>query len=54
MIFLFVESSTNLPVDGSIPNQLFCVRFDQRALATRKHELWECLGNSLIKHTDMK
>ena len=32
----------HLPADGSIPNQLFCVRCDQSALATRKHELWEC------------
>ena len=29
----------HLPADGSIPNQFFCVRCDQRALATRKHEL---------------
>ena len=40
-----------LPADGSISNQFFCVRCDQRALATRKHELWECSGNSLINHT---
>ena len=40
--------------DGSIPNQFFCVRCDQRALATRKHELWECPGNRLINHTHMK
>ena len=41
----------HLPTDGSIPNQFFCVRCDQRALATRKHELRECPGNSLINHT---
>ena len=39
--------------DGCIPNQFFCVRCDQRALATRKHELWECRGNGLINHTHM-
>ena len=39
-----MEPSTNLT---------FCVRCDQRALATRKHELWECPGNSLINHTHM-
>ena len=44
----------HLPADGSIPNQFFCVRCDQRVLATRKHELWECLGNTLINHTHMK
>ena len=44
----------HLPADGSIPNQLFFVRSDQRVLATRKHELWECLGNTLINHTHMK
>ena len=27
-----------LPADGSIPYQIFCVRCDQRALATRKHD----------------
>ena len=43
----------HLPADGSIPNQFFCDRCDQRALATRKHELWECPGNSLVKHTHM-
>ena len=43
-----------LPADGTIPNQFFCVRCDQRALATRKHELWECTGNSLINRTQMK
>ena len=41
----------HLPADGSIPNQIFCVRCDQRALATRKHDLWECPGNSMINHT---
>ena len=44
----------HLPADGSIPNQFFCVRSDQRVLATRKHELWECPGNTLINHTHMK
>ena len=44
----------HLPADRSIPNQFFCVRCDQRALATRKHELWECTGNSLINHTHMR
>ena len=33
---------------------LFCVRGDQRVLATRKHESWECPGNTLINHTHMK
>ena len=28
-----------LPADRSIPNQFFCVRCDQSALATRRHEL---------------
>ena len=32
----------------------FCVRCDQKVLATRKHELWECPGNTLINHTHMK
>ena len=40
-----------LLADGSIPNQFFCFRCDQRTWATRKHELWECPGNSLINHT---
>ena len=31
-----------------------CTLRPERALATRKHELWECPGNSLIKHTHMK
>ena len=44
----------HLPADGSIPNPFFCVRCDQRTLATRKQELWECPGNSLINHTPMK
>ena len=44
----------HLPTDGSIPNQFLCVRCDQKVLATRKHELWECLGNTLIHHTHMK
>ena len=44
----------HLPADGSIPNQFFCVRCDQKVLATRKHELWECPGNTLINHTHMK
>ena len=44
----------HLPADGSITNQFFCVRFDQRTLATRKHELWECSGNNLINHTHMQ
>ena len=35
----------HLPADGSIPNQFLCVRCDQKVLATRKHELWECPGN---------
>ena len=44
----------HLPADGSIPHLFFCVRCDQRTLATRKHELWECLGNNLINHTHMQ
>ena len=44
----------HLPADGSIPNQFLCVRCDQKVLATRKHELWECPGNKLINHTHMK
>ena len=44
----------HLPSDGSIPNQFFCVRCDQMALATRQHELLESPGNSLINHTHMK
>ena len=43
-----------LPADGSIPNQIFCIRCDRRTLATRKHELWECPGNRLINHAHMK
>ena len=43
-----------LPAGGSIPNQFFCIRCDQRTLATRKHELWECPGNRLINHAHMK
>ena len=48
---LWGRNEPHLPADKSIPNQFFCVRCDQRALATRKHELWECPGNSLINHT---
>ena len=51
-----LEPSTNfacLRID-LFPINFFCARCDQRALATRKHELWECPGNSLIKHTHMK
>ena len=44
----------HLPADGSIPNQFLCVRCDQKVLATRKHELWECPGNTFINHTHMK
>ena len=44
----------HLPADGSIPNQFLCVRCDQRVLATRKYELWECPGNTLINHRHMK
>ena len=44
----------HLPADGSILNQFLCVRCDQKVLATRKHELWECPGNPLINHTHMK
>ena len=44
----------HLPADGSLPNQFLCVRCDQKVLATRKHELWECPGNTLINHTHMK
>ena len=44
----------HLPANGSIPNQFLCVRCDQKVLATRKHELWECPGNTLINHTHMK
>ena len=40
-----------LVANGPTPNQCFCVRYDQRTLATRKHELWESPGNSLINHT---
>ena len=43
-----------LLADGSIPNQFVCVRCDQRAFATRKHELWRCPGNSLSNHTHIK
>ena len=48
------NNEPHLPADGSIPNQFFCVRCDQRTLATRKHELWECPGNRLINHVHMK
>ena len=41
----------HLPANGPTPNQCFCVRYDQRTLATRKHELWESPGNNLINHT---
>ena len=44
----------HLPADGSLPNQFLCVRCDQKVLATRKHELWECPVNTLINHTHMK
>ena len=44
----------HLPADGSIPNQFLCVRCDQKVPATRKHELWECPGNTMINHTHMK
>ena len=44
----------HLLADGSIPNQFFCVRCEQRTVAARKHELWECPGNRLINHTHMK
>ena len=44
----------HLPADASIPNQFLSVRCDQKVLATRKHELWECPGNTLINHTHMK
>ena len=44
----------HLPADGSIPNQFLCARCGQKVLATRKHELWECPGNTLINHTHMK
>ena len=44
----------HLLVDGSIPIQFFCFRCDQRTVATRKHELWECPGNCLINHTHTK
>ena len=44
----------HLPADGSVPNHFLCVRCDQKVLATRKHELWECPGNILINHTHMK
>ena len=40
-----------LLADGPVSNHFFCVRCDQRALATRKHELWDCPGNRLINHT---
>ena len=43
----------HLPADGSIPNQFLCVRCDQKVLATRTHELWECPGNTLINHTHL-
>ena len=39
-----------LPADGSIPNKFFCVRCDQRALTTKKHEWWECRSNSNQTH----
>ena len=44
----------HLAADGSIPNQFFCLRCDQRTMATRQYELWECPGNSLVNHTHMK
>ena len=44
----------HLPADGSVPNQFLCVRCDQKVLATKKHELWEGAGNTLINHTHMK
>ena len=49
-----VSGAINEPLllaNGTIIDQFFCVRCDQRALATRKHELWECPGNSLVNHT---
>ena len=38
----------HLPADGSIFTSFVSVRCGQRTLATRKHELWECLGNNWI------
>ena len=51
--FLVCEAinEPHLLADGSIPNQFLCARCDQKVLATRKHELWECPGNTLINHT---
>ena len=40
------------PACGWIYSQpIFCFRCDQITVAARKHELWECPGNSLINHT---
>ena len=36
------------------PNQFLCVRCDLKILATGKHELCECPGNTLINLTHMK
>ena len=36
-------NESHLPADGSIPNQFFCMRCDQRTLDTRKHVLWESI-----------
>ena len=44
----------HMPADGSLPNQFFCVRCDQRTATTRKHELWECPGNNLISHSHIQ
>ena len=44
----------HVPAGGSISYQFFCVRCDQRTLATRKHGLWECPGNNLINHTHIQ
>ena len=53
-LFCGAINEPHLPADGSIPNQFLCVRCDQKDLATRKHELWECPGNTLINHTHMR
>ena len=55
-IFGSVELSTSLTClrMARFPNPLFCVRCDQKTLATREHELWECSCNNLVNHAHMK
>ena len=40
-------------VERLYPHSL-CVRCEQRVLATRKHELWECPGNNMVAHEHME